>query len=102
MVGAVCVCPRLVADVVIVAVVGVDIVMQEDVLAVDRNFTSYGIPYDVIWLDIEHTDGKRYFTWDPKTFPHPDRMLDALAAEKRYRRFWPLRRETVRSGLVGY
>lgn len=26
---------------------------------VDANFDKYDIPYDVIWLDIEHTDGKR-------------------------------------------
>ena len=27
--------------------------------SVDNNFDEYDIPYDVIWLDIEHTDGKR-------------------------------------------
>jgi alpha 1,3-glucosidase len=26
---------------------------------VDAGFDSHDIPYDVIWLDIEHTDGKR-------------------------------------------
>ena len=25
----------------------------------------------VLWLDIEHTDGKRYFTWDALKFPTP-------------------------------
>jgi len=24
--------------------------------------------------DIEHTDGKRYFTWDKLVFPHPEEM----------------------------
>ena len=24
---------------------------------------------DVMWLDIEHTDGKKYFTWDGRKFP---------------------------------
>lgn len=33
---------------------------------------------DVIWLDIEHTDGKRYFTWDNRKFPNPTRMLDHI------------------------
>jgi hypothetical protein len=27
------------------------------------------VPCDVIWLDIEHTDGKRYVTWDGGLFP---------------------------------
>ena len=30
------------------------------------------MPYDVIWLDIEHTDGKRYFTWDNRHFCHKE------------------------------
>jgi hypothetical protein len=29
-------------------------------------------------LDIEHTDGKRYFTWDKTKFPDPVQMQDAL------------------------
>ena len=28
--------------------------------SVDAGFDRYNIPMDVIWLDIEHTDGKRY------------------------------------------
>jgi Glycosyl hydrolases family 31 len=35
------------------------------------NLQSEDIPYDVLWLDIEHTDGKRYFTWDKAAFPTP-------------------------------
>ena len=31
----------------------------------------YGIPYDVAWIDIEHTNGKRYLTWDREIFPDP-------------------------------
>ena len=26
----------------------------------------------MLWLDIEHTDGKRYFTWDSNLFPDPE------------------------------
>uniref|UniRef100_A0A667WLH2 Glucosidase II alpha subunit n=1 Tax=Myripristis murdjan TaxID=586833 RepID=A0A667WLH2_9TELE len=44
---------------------------QEDVQAVDAGFDQHDIPYDFIWLDIEHTDGKRYFTWDPHNYPTP-------------------------------
>ena len=27
--------------------------------SVDANFDKHDIPYDVLWLDIEHTNGKR-------------------------------------------
>lgn len=50
----------------------------QDVLAVDAGFEERDFPYDVIWLDIEHTDGKRYFTWDKGLFPDPKRMLDKV------------------------
>ena len=43
-------------------------VTDEDVKDVDRKFDKHHIPYDVIWLDIEYTEGKKYFTWDPMTF----------------------------------
>ncbi|MBN3270902.1 GANC glucosidase, partial [Polyodon spathula] len=44
---------------------------EADVLAVDIGFDPRDIPYDVILLDIEHTDSKRYFTWGSKRFPNP-------------------------------
>ena len=37
----------------------------------------------MIWLDIEHTDGKRYFTWDPVKFPSPDKMIENVASKGR-------------------
>ena len=33
---------------------------EADVHAVDSGFDDHEIPYDVIWLDIEHTNGKRW------------------------------------------
>ena len=56
---------------------------EEDVAAVERGFEQHGVPCDVLWLDIEHADGKRYFTWDPSKFPSPKAMLERLAARKR-------------------
>jgi mannosyl-oligosaccharide alpha-1,3-glucosidase len=53
---------------------------EADVYAVDAKFEELSFPYDVIWLDIEHTDGKRYFTWDSRLFPSPAAMQDKLAA----------------------
>jgi len=55
----------------------------EDVLKVDRGFDEADIPYDVLWLDLEHTDAKRYFTWHPKHFADAGRMLDSLAKSHR-------------------
>ena len=52
-------------------------------LEVDSKFDEYDIPYDVIWLDIEHTDQKKYFTWDPVKFPKPTDMLDSLGSKGR-------------------
>ncbi|EPS71756.1 alpha-glucosidase, partial [Genlisea aurea] len=57
---------------------------EEDVNNVDANFDEYDIPYDVLWLDIEHTDGKRYFTWDKQLFPNPIEMQKKLAAKGRH------------------
>ncbi|NXJ87099.1 GANAB glucosidase, partial [Trogon melanurus] len=56
---------------------------EEDVAAVERGFEEHALPCDVLWLDIEHADGKRYFTWDPSKFPRPREMLERLAAKKR-------------------
>lgn len=53
---------------------------EGDVAAVDAGFEEHDFPYDVIWLDIEHTDGKRYFTWDKHLFPNPVEMQNKLAA----------------------
>ncbi|CEI89646.1 Putative Alpha 1,3-glucosidase [Rhizopus microsporus] len=51
---------------------------QRDVLDVDRQFDENDMPYDVIWLDIEYTDEKKYFTWDSAKFPDPISMEEAL------------------------
>nr|KYP47448.1 Neutral alpha-glucosidase AB [Cajanus cajan] len=56
---------------------------EEDVEHVDSKFDELDIPYDVLWLDIEHTDGKRYFTWDSALFPHPQEMQRKLADKGR-------------------
>ncbi|XP_072284039.1 neutral alpha-glucosidase C isoform X2 [Pyxicephalus adspersus] len=56
---------------------------EADVEAVDSGFDEHNIPYDVIWLDIEHTDGKRYFTWDPDRFPDPVKMQEKLQEKRR-------------------
>ena len=56
---------------------------EGEVAEVDAAFDAHDIPYDVIWLDIEHTDGKKYFTWDSHNFPNPEKMQDGIAAKGR-------------------
>eukprot|EP01116_Phalansterium_solitarium_P023891 TRINITY_DN8582_c0_g1_i1.p1 TRINITY_DN8582_c0_g1~~TRINITY_DN8582_c0_g1_i1.p1 ORF type:complete len:926 (-),score=425.77 TRINITY_DN8582_c0_g1_i1:222-2999(-) len=56
---------------------------QVEVAEVDAGFDNADIPYDVIWLDIEHTDGKKYFTWDRGYFPEPAQMQKELAGKGR-------------------
>ena len=56
---------------------------EEDVRQVDAGFDEHGIPYDVLWLDIEHTNDKRYFTWDKQFFPNPAEMQEDLASRGR-------------------
>ncbi|KAK7196128.1 alpha glucosidase II subunit [Novymonas esmeraldas] len=55
----------------------------KDSLAVDEGFDAHNMPYDTLWLDIEHTDKKKYFTWDSYTFPDPAVLTSALASKGR-------------------
>lgn len=56
---------------------------EADVASVDAGFDEHDVPYDVLWLDIEHTDGKRYMTWDASAFPTPERMIEDVASRGR-------------------
>ncbi|XP_075987890.1 glucosidase 2 subunit alpha isoform X2 [Anticarsia gemmatalis] len=56
---------------------------ETDVRSVDEGFDTHDVPADVIWLDIEYTDRKKYFTWDPLKFPHPTEMVANLTAKGR-------------------
>ena len=47
-----------------------------DVLNVVANYDIFDIPLDTMWLDIDYTDDKKYFTWDRINFPDP---LDLIA-----------------------
>jgi alpha-glucosidase len=44
-------------------------------------FRSRRIPADGLWLDIQHLDGYRTFTWDPAAFPDPAGLTADLAAQ---------------------
>ena len=57
---------------------------SNDVMEVEKKFNELNIPFDCFWFDIEHTDQKRYFTWDPKLFGNIKELLDKLNNEHRY------------------
>jgi mannosyl-oligosaccharide alpha-1,3-glucosidase len=56
---------------------------EKDVYFVHETFEELDYPYDVLWLDIEHTNGKRYFTWDSNLFPNPKAMIKRLWSQGR-------------------
>ena len=43
-------------------------------------FEEHNSCHDVLWLDIEHTRGKRYFTWDKNLFPNPKEMIEKVSS----------------------
>lgn len=57
---------------------------EADVTEVSAKFDEYDMPMDTMWLDIEYTDGKRYFTWDQFKFPNPLAMVQNLTALGRH------------------
>lgn len=58
-------------------------ISDDDVKDVDRKFDKFKIPYDVIWLDLEYTDDRKYFTWEPNMFADPIGMGEQLDAHGR-------------------
>jgi len=51
-----------------------------EVLAVAQELRSRHLPADGMWLDIQHMDGFRSFTWDPAGFPDPAGLVQGLGA----------------------
>lgn len=60
---------------------------EQDVAQVVAKFDEHDIPMDSMWLDIEYTDSKKYFTWDHQKFPHPVEMMNNLTALGRHLTF---------------
>ncbi|KAG2734879.1 hypothetical protein G9P44_002885 [Scheffersomyces stipitis] len=56
---------------------------EKDVLEINSLMDKHRIPYDTIWLDIEYTDSKKYFTWQNDVFPDPEGMMKELDATGR-------------------
>ncbi|KAF2884497.1 hypothetical protein ILUMI_21671 [Ignelater luminosus] len=57
---------------------------ENEVLSVVDNFNKNNLPLESVWLDTNHTDNGKYFTWDPIRFPNPVRLQNQLALENRF------------------
>lgn len=57
---------------------------EKDIATVHEKFDEFDIPMDTMWLDIEYTDGKKYFTWDVHKFPNPLEMIHNLTEKARH------------------
>jgi len=49
--------------------------------AVGAELRDRQIPADGLWLDIQHMDGYRTFSWDPTAFSDPEGLVSGLAAD---------------------
>ena len=50
---------------------------------VNEGFNKNEIPYDVIYLDIDHTDNMKYFTFDKEKYPDVQGMIKMLEEDGR-------------------
>lgn len=58
--------------------------LNEDMVdEVNAQLKEHNIPCDSITLDIDYTDGFKYFTWNKTTFPDPDAMIKRIRKNKR-------------------
>ncbi|TFF36394.1 glycoside hydrolase family 31 protein [Mucilaginibacter psychrotolerans] len=53
---------------------------ENKVRVIANGFRQNKIPCDGIYLDIDYMDGYRCFTWNPKYFPNPRKMIEDLNA----------------------
>lgn len=50
---------------------------QEDVREVSAEFSAHHLPMDVMWLDVEYSQERKYFEWNSQ-FPDPQGMMEDL------------------------
>jgi alpha-glucosidase len=51
---------------------------DEAVRDIATSFRERSIPCDGLWLDIDYMDGYRGFTWSPRRFPEPEKLIGEL------------------------
>ena len=54
---------------------------ETSLLALARAYRERNIPCDALWLDIEHMEGHRVFSFHRERFPEPERTFETLAAD---------------------
>jgi alpha-glucosidase len=54
---------------------------DQELVRVGREYRERDIPCDALWLDIDHMDGHRVFSFHPARFPDPAETFATLAAE---------------------
>ena len=57
---------------------------DEDIMNVINKFDELKIPFDCIWIDIDHTEDKKYFTWNPKNFGKIKNVLQKIKENNRF------------------
>lgn len=57
---------------------------QPEAIGVVDKFDENDLQLDTLWLDIEYTDGKRYFTWNYTAFPTPLEMINYFRSSGRH------------------
>jgi alpha-glucosidase (family GH31 glycosyl hydrolase) len=57
---------------------------SDDLMETEAGFDYHKIPIDAFYLDLHHTDEMKYFTWNPKTFPNPEKLLDHFHKKNRW------------------
>ena len=56
---------------------------QDEVLEVNRKLDEVDAPHESIWMDLDYTDDRKYFTWNPNTFSDPLGLLRELSVDDR-------------------
>ncbi|MDH5400452.1 MAG: DUF5110 domain-containing protein, partial [Cyclobacteriaceae bacterium] len=51
---------------------------EKEVYTLAKTFRDKDIPADVIVMDIHYMDKYKIFTWDKKSFPQPEKMIERL------------------------
>ena len=60
-----------------------DYYYQDMIHDINDRMKAFNIPCDSIHLDIEFSNGFKYFTWNSDTYPDPEYLIRALRANKR-------------------
>ncbi|CDS39626.1 neutral alpha glucosidase AB [Echinococcus multilocularis] len=56
---------------------------QGEMKSINHDYNKHNLPMDVLWLDIEYANDKRYLTWNAERFPSPDDIVDDLGVSGR-------------------